>query len=111
VNGSVGQVIDFRTHNEALANHIEIPSFDDRQKGTIDFSRQPVPDSKDTPIWPVVRFPNDRQTLILPADFTINNAEGGIEAQRTQVFFHRHFVLLSNTIECTKGPAYTGLGS
>ena len=35
--------------------------------------------------WPVVRFTNGRELLCVPADFTVDNAAGEMEARRRQV--------------------------
>lgn len=36
-------------------------------------------------VWPVVRFIRGREMMCIPQDFTVNNADGGMEARRVQV--------------------------
>jgi hypothetical protein len=84
VNGSVGQVIAFSTSREAQKNHTEIAQVDNAQDQSIAqkiLSRA----AENERVWPVVRFTNGRDMLIVPVEFTVNNAEGGTEASREQV--------------------------
>lgn len=39
----------------------------------------------DAILWPIVRFIGGREMIIVPQDFTVNNPDGEVEAQRTQV--------------------------
>jgi hypothetical protein len=78
VNGSVGQVVNFATSKTAMENRMEIAKTDD------------APVSKSAAMqsgrsWPVVRFTSGREVLIIPAEFNVNNAQGQMEARRTQV--------------------------
>ncbi|KAF8221764.1 hypothetical protein L208DRAFT_1326186, partial [Tricholoma matsutake] len=36
-------------------------------------------------VWPVVRFIRGREMMCIPQDFTVNNADGGMEARRVQL--------------------------
>ena len=73
VNGSVGQVIKFSTPAHAAKEHTEVA----KTEGT----RMPPNDT----IWPVVRFICGREMMCVPQEFTVNNADGGMEACRQQV--------------------------
>jgi hypothetical protein len=44
-----------------------------------------IPANYDNSQWPVVRFTCGRELLCIPTEFTVNNADGGIEARRRQV--------------------------
>ncbi|KAF8058242.1 DNA repair and recombination protein pif1 [Lyophyllum atratum] len=76
VNGSVGQVVRFSTPEDALKEHTDIAS-------TARGEGQRLP--QDRCVWPIVRFINGHETMIIPQEFTINNAYGGMEARRDQV--------------------------
>lgn len=84
VNGSVGQVIAFSTSREAQKNHTEIAQVDNAQDQRI---AQTILNraAENERVWPIVRFTNGRDMLIVPVEFTVNNAEGGTEASREQV--------------------------
>ncbi|KAJ6501688.1 hypothetical protein C8R47DRAFT_237948 [Mycena vitilis] len=78
VNGSVGQVIGFSTSSEAIKQHLEVA----KSEETV----QPNPDlAGSTRRWPVVRFTHGEELVMVPQEFTINNADGGMEASREQV--------------------------
>jgi len=87
VNGSVGQVIAFSTSKEALKNHTEIARTDDVRGESAESRwrnyRDPITQSDR--VWPVVRFTNGRIMLCVSAEFTINNAQGDMEARRDQI--------------------------
>lgn len=84
VNGSVGQVVGFSTSNEALTNHTEIAQVDDNTNSHgAQKMRSRV--AQNDRVWPVVRFTNGKTMLVVPTDFTVNNAEGEVEASREQV--------------------------
>ncbi|KAJ7102319.1 hypothetical protein B0H15DRAFT_768603 [Mycena belliarum] len=83
VNGSVGQVIGFYTSADAVRRHLEIAKLEASPDGATDTEvvAGVPPDQQ----WPLVRFTNGAELLLVPQEFTINNADGGIEAQREQV--------------------------
>lgn len=83
VNGSVGQVINFCTSEEAMRNKMEIAT-EDGLRGSERDARQPAA-RYDGSLWPVVRFTNGRVLLCVPTDFTVDNACGEMEARRRQV--------------------------
>ncbi|KAJ6575524.1 hypothetical protein B0H10DRAFT_955578 [Mycena sp. CBHHK59/15] len=78
VNGSVGQVIGFSTPIDAIKQHTEIATMD------ADKAVQ-EPRMRDQ-LWPLVQFSNGAQRLCVPQEFTINNADGHMEARRDQVW-------------------------
>jgi hypothetical protein len=78
VNGSVGRVIGFSTAVEALKQHLEIA----KVEGAPELYADP---SKKDQLWPLVKFTNGALLLVVPQEFTINNADGGVEARRDQV--------------------------
>ncbi|KAL4068373.1 ATP-dependent DNA helicase PIF1 [Scleroderma yunnanense] len=80
VNGSVGQVVGFSTPQEASRNSTDIGT-EEGMKGNKAEAMTRYSDAK----WPVVRFTNGRELLCVPADFTVNNAIGEMEARRRQV--------------------------
>jgi len=83
VNGSVGQVVRFNTSQEAMQSATQIAT-EEGLKGGLSTGSQMAP-NYDNSQWPVVRFTSGRELLCIPADFTVNNADGGIEARRRQV--------------------------
>lgn len=89
VNGSVGQVVEFRTSRDALEDHTEIARVDDTNDSRASKARR-NPVLQTDRVWPVVRFTNGRTMLIVPVEFTINNAQGEMEAKREQVDFLLH---------------------
>lgn len=62
---------------DALKNRTEIATTDDKARGN---GAQNIPEG----IWPIVSFTNGRTMMVVPAEFTVNNANGDIEAYRTQ---------------------------
>ncbi|GLB36504.1 putative dna repair and recombination [Lyophyllum shimeji] len=76
VNGSVGQVMRFSTAEDALKEHTNIAGVDRGE-------RPRLPPSGF--VWPIVRFIGGQETMIIPQEFTINNANGETEARRDQV--------------------------
>ena len=97
VNGSLGQVVRFRTVAEALQEQTEIA----KSEGS---GMAVLPDS---PAWPVVRFISGREMLCIPHEFTVNNADGGMEAARHQVnsCLNRVNSILPN-IHCYRYPLF-----
>ncbi|KAG2345306.1 hypothetical protein BDR05DRAFT_880717 [Suillus weaverae] len=83
VNGSVGQVVRFSTSEEALRTAIPIAT-EEGLKGGLP-TKSELPANYDNSQWPVVRFTCGREILCVPTDFTVDNADGGIEARRRQV--------------------------
>ncbi|KAG1716791.1 hypothetical protein ID866_389 [Astraeus odoratus] len=83
VNGSVGQVVRFSTPQEASRNKTEVGT-EEGAKGNKAEALQEVERYSDAR-WPVVRFTNGRELLCVPADFTVHNANGEMEARRRQV--------------------------
>ncbi|KAJ7101014.1 hypothetical protein C8R43DRAFT_907313, partial [Mycena crocata] len=85
VNGSVGQVIGFFSSLEAIQKHFEIGKLE----GTVQPNAQ-QPDKNPDQLWPYVKFTDGTQVLLVPQEFTINNADGGMEARREQVCVNCH---------------------
>lgn len=85
VNGSVGQVIGFSTSQDALTNRTEIAAVDDSKMMVHGNLMDQNPAIKNDRIWPVVRFTNGQSILVVPVKFTIDNADGKMEASREQV--------------------------
>ncbi|KAG2160133.1 uncharacterized protein EDB93DRAFT_1074251, partial [Suillus bovinus] len=83
VNGSVGQVVRFSTSEEAMRTATPIAT-EEGLKGGLS-TKSEVPANYDNSQWPVVRFTCGREILCVPTDFTVDNADGGIEARRRQV--------------------------
>lgn len=77
VNGSVGQVVKFRTAAEAIKEHTEIASLE----GPLGIA----PNVPSDWAWPVVRFISGREIMCIPQEFAVNNADGGMEARRDQI--------------------------
>ncbi|KAF7367214.1 ATP-dependent DNA helicase PIF1 [Mycena sanguinolenta] len=78
VNGSLGQVIGFSTAHDAIQRHVPIADQENKQP-------QHNPPPEGAQLWPLVRYTNGEEVLMIPQEFTINNADGGMEARRTQV--------------------------
>lgn len=70
----------FVTTQEAVSEGAHIPGAD-RGGG-----KQQLPQGDF--VLPVVRFIGGKEIVIIPQEFTVNNAEGGIEARRDQVKMH-----------------------
>ncbi|KAG2123604.1 hypothetical protein DEU56DRAFT_47658 [Suillus clintonianus] len=83
VNGSVGQVIRFSTSEEAMRTATPIAT-EEGLKGGLS-TKSELPANYDNSQWPVVRFTCGKEMLCIPTDFTVDNADGGIEARRRQV--------------------------
>ena len=83
VNGSVGQVIRFSTSQEAMQSATQLAT-EEGLKGGLSMGSE-IPANYDNSQWPVVRFTCGRELLCIPTEFTVNNADGGIEARRRQV--------------------------
>ena len=66
VNGSLGKVMEFKPLERS----------DDPHDRSMYISGE---------LWPVVKFTSGHVMTVAPKDFTVNNANGEIEAQRTQV--------------------------
>ena len=96
VNGSIGRVTGFSTYKEALAKRINIPGVDENQNN---FMLHFLKESE--LVWPLVHFTNDKILCVL-ADFTVNNADGEMEARRSQVgiavicYLHPQLMLLGS---------------
>jgi len=88
VNGSVGKVTDFLTCREAKQKHnIEVAlSPRDREENPRTGEVRIADHLWDNPIkWPVVDFLSGQKRLIPPHEFTIENADGIMQALRSQV--------------------------
>ncbi|OJA18310.1 hypothetical protein AZE42_09348 [Rhizopogon vesiculosus] len=83
VNGSVGQVVRFSTSQEAMQSATQIAT-EEGLKGGLSTGSE-IPANYDNSQWPVVRFTCGRELLCIPTDFTVNNADGGVEARRRQI--------------------------
>ncbi|KAG2070723.1 hypothetical protein BDR04DRAFT_967682, partial [Suillus decipiens] len=83
VNGSVGQVIRFSTSEEAMRTATPIATEEGLKGGPS--MKSELPANYDNSQWPVVRFTCGREVLCVPTDFTVDNADGGVEARRRQV--------------------------
>ncbi|KAJ7225902.1 hypothetical protein GGX14DRAFT_422829 [Mycena pura] len=79
VNGSVGQVLRFSTAADAAKEHLEIAKVDGNA------AQAASPRGARDQLWPIVRFTNGVELLMTPQEFTINNADGEMEARRDQV--------------------------
>lgn len=81
VNGSVGKVVELITYKEAVERYLPIAVPGDKENG------QDVPEyiRKSTFPWPLVKFTNGLLELCVPAEFTVEDALGEIEATRMQV--------------------------
>ncbi|KAF7339973.1 ATP-dependent DNA helicase PIF1 [Mycena venus] len=80
VNGSLGQVIGFSTARDAISRHVEIANPENNSK-----NNQPPPGLESVRLWPLVKFSHGEELLMVPQEFTINNADGDMEARRDQV--------------------------
>lgn len=92
VNGSLGQVVEFRSVRQALQEGYEIAKVDTTQPGEPQIKAPPEPEllvaseeMKNPAVWPVVHFTNGRTLLCIPVDFSSENARGDVEASRYQV--------------------------
>lgn len=106
VNGSIGKVEAFMSAAEARQNLVEIAQIERKDGGESKFTPRPdindlptlvtkteVDESKSTKapspqiarVWPVVRFTNSRRVLCIPFEFTVESANGTVEAKREQV--------------------------
>jgi hypothetical protein len=93
VNGSVGKIVRFATATEA--QHAAAARYGTSYK--VDESKPPGPEPSDPTMrrvqkgrpWPVVEFVIGKgikkELLCVPHDFTVNNANGDVEASRVQV--------------------------
>ena len=97
VNGSVGQVIAFSTSSEAQKNHTDIAQVDDA-KDSIAAQRIRSRAAQNNRVWPVIRFTNGRVMLIVPVEFTVNNAQGEREASREQVRFDHSTIPIQKVV-------------
>lgn len=81
VNGSVGKVVELITYKEAVERYLPIAVPGDKENG------QDVPEyiRKSTFPWPLVKFTNGLLELCVPAEFTVEDALGEIEATRMQI--------------------------
>jgi len=87
VNGSVGQVVRFSTSVEARRNDTEVAQADNpRSEQSVGPGNGAQPQFvQNDRVWPVVRFVGGREMLMIPAEFTVSNADGEMEARRSQV--------------------------
>ncbi|KIJ45716.1 hypothetical protein M422DRAFT_166157, partial [Sphaerobolus stellatus SS14] len=90
VNGSIGQVVAFKSIREAHGQHTEIAEVDKskdpraaKDKDTESAEQKAKRSSNN--VWPVVRFLNGHELLLPPAEFEIMNVHGEMEARRDQV--------------------------
>ena len=67
----------FSTPAQAIKEHIEI-SNPEGIRGAISTPSSDM-------IWPVVRWMSGKEMICVPQEFTVNNADGGMEACRQQV--------------------------
>jgi hypothetical protein len=79
VNGSVGIIVSFSTHAEAAEKEAGIAKADESSSGL------PMRAPEVGKVYPVVRFTSGKTMLIEPVAFTVNNAQGDVEACRQQV--------------------------
>lgn len=104
VNGSLGQVIEFKSVRQAVNEGYEIAKVDTSQPGEspskpeaepeLELEPELLDEIKNPSVWPVVRFTNGRTLLCVPVVFSAENARGQVEASRYQVSrvvasFHR----------------------
>lgn len=86
VNGSVGNVTAFRTPLEAHHERMAIAGVQPPEPGMSLGAREKEKFDRAKELqWPVVRFANGRELLCIPAEFTVENADGGMEAAREQI--------------------------
>jgi len=96
VNGSVGQVVDFKSVRDALREGYEIAKVDTtlpgepQKKPTLDQEPEPEwfaasEEIQSPAVWPIVRFTNGRTLLCVPVEFSAENARGRVEASRRQI--------------------------
>jgi hypothetical protein len=99
----VGKIIKFSTPAEAIAEHTDTAK-PQRGKGNN------IQHDAIAPSWPVVRFINGREVMCFPQEFTVNNADGGMEARRDQVkFIYPRDQILWLTFELCTGAAHSGM--
>lgn len=84
VNGSVGQVIDFSTSQDALTNRTEIAVVNESKMIVHGNLMDQNPAIQNDRVWPVVQFTNGKSVLVVPVKFTVNNADGKTEASRNR---------------------------
>ncbi|KAF9650728.1 hypothetical protein BDM02DRAFT_1305111 [Thelephora ganbajun] len=85
VNGSVGKVTDFLTCHEAKEKHhieVVLSPRDKEENPKTEEVRIAEHLWQNKTKWPVVEFPGDRKRLIPPHEFTIENADGSMQALR-----------------------------
>jgi hypothetical protein len=80
VNGSVGIIVSFSTHAEVVEKEGGIAKVGEPSSGL----PMKAPEVGQVP-YPVVRFTSGKTMLIEPVAFTVNNAQGDVEACRQQV--------------------------
>jgi hypothetical protein len=85
VNGSVGQVISFSNPKEMAEDRTTPAKGCGIPGGQSDLNRPSIGTFQTEMRWPLVRFTSGKELLIIPAEFTVNNALGGMEARRDQV--------------------------
>ncbi|KAG8738004.1 hypothetical protein FRC10_007418 [Ceratobasidium sp. 414] len=87
VNGSIGVIMRFSTPQEARVAPevlITIPNADPKWKPG-DKAPPPQISRWERRRWPVVRYQNGETVMMTPFSFAHENADGGVEATRTQV--------------------------
>ena len=85
VNGSVGHVIGYKTPRQARDEKQDIAGVDsDPSVPQNQYDREKLERAKEFE-WPLVKFANGLELLVIPSDFTVENADGEMEAMRIQV--------------------------
>ncbi|KXN81113.1 ATP-dependent DNA helicase PIF1 [Leucoagaricus sp. SymC.cos] len=81
VNGSIGQVVQFKTPREAIESKTRIAQVESNTGNNVrdgnsndDLVTQEILEHDWK--WPVVKFTNGETLAITPADFTVNNGDG-----------------------------------
>lgn len=127
VNGSVGKVIDFLTPLEASREGISLSedilehrSISEPGNGRKGFGNRvryyPERDGPETSgsrsrRWPVVRFQAGETMLCMEEYFDVNNAEGKVEATRSQVGHSVSFRVIILIQYFCSDPPYSCVGS
>lgn len=97
VNGSQGTVINFFSWKEARTEGVEVGRAEGSQADP-NVNVKPSGGEKADLSWPVVRFTNGQEKMIIAEPFEVTNALGRLEASREQV---SNLSMVDETI-CTK---------